>query len=123
MFEFPSVSITGTGLFTPPESISNAELCASLAASVEVWNAEHAAEIEGGSLEARALPDEAFIVKASGIESRYVMEKSGVLDPDRMRPRLDTRGEDELGIQAEMALPRFERHWHKPGAATLRSMR
>jgi beta-ketodecanoyl-[acyl-carrier-protein] synthase len=105
MFEFPSVSITGTGLFTPPESISNAELCASLAASVDAWNIEHADGIAAGSLEARAVPDEEFIVKASGIESRYVMEKSGVLDPDRMRPRLDTRSEDELGIQAEMALP------------------
>ena len=104
-FVFPSVSITGTGLFTPPESISNAELAASLTASVERWNAEHATEIEAGTVEGRAAPDEAFIVKASGIESRYVMEKSGVLDPDRMRPRLETRSEDELGIQAEMALP------------------
>ena len=33
------------------------------------------------------------------------MEKSGVLDPARMRPRLETRSEDELGIQAEMSLP------------------
>ena len=104
-FVFPSVSITGTGLFTPPESISNAELAASLTASVEKWNGAHAAEIEAGTVEARSAPDEAFIVKASGIESRYVMEKSGVLDPDRLRPRLETRSEDELGIQAEMALP------------------
>ena len=104
-FVFPSVSITGTGLFTPPESISNAELAASLTASVEKWNGERAAEIEAGTVEARSAPDEAFIVKASGIESRYVMEKSGVLDPDRMRPRLETRSEDELGIQAEMAMP------------------
>ncbi len=28
-----------------------------------------------------------------------------MLDPDRMRPRLPLRGEDELGVQAEMALP------------------
>ena len=104
-FVFPSVSITGTGLFTPPESISNAELAASLTASVGKWNGAHAAEIEAGTVEARSAPDEAFIVKASGIESRYVMEKSGVLDPDRMRPRLETRTEDQLGIQAEMALP------------------
>ena len=104
-FVFPSVSITGTGLFTPPESISNAELAASLTASIEKWNGERAAEIEAGTVEARSAPDEAFIVKASGIESRYVMEKSGVLDPDRMRPRLETRSEDELGIQAEMAMP------------------
>ncbi|MDG1187439.1 MAG: beta-ketoacyl-ACP synthase III, partial [Ilumatobacter sp.] len=104
-FTFPSVSITGTGLFTPSESISNAELCASLATSVEKWNAEHADEVAAGTLMKRSVPDEEFIVKASGIESRYVMEKTGVLDPDRMRPRLETRSEDQLGIQAEMALP------------------
>ncbi len=100
-----SVSITGTGLFTPDESISNAELAASLTASVEKWNADHADEIAAGSIVARELPDEEFIEKASGIASRYVMEKSGVLDPDRMRPRLPLRTEDELGIQAEMSLP------------------
>ncbi len=107
-FTFPSVSITGTGLFTPSESISNAELCASLAASVQRFNADHAEEIAAGTIEARPEPDEAFIVKASGIESRYVMEKSGVLDPDRMRPRLETRSDDQLGIQAEMALPAID---------------
>lgn len=100
-----NVSITGTGLFTPSESISNAELAASLTASVEKWNGEHADEIAAGTLEARALPDEEFIEKASGIASRFVMEKSGVLDPDRMRPHLPTRSEDELSITAEMAMP------------------
>ena len=103
--ESTSVSITGTGLFTPPESVSNAELVASLTEAVLKWNAEHAEEIASGEAVERAVPDEEFIVKASGIESRYVMEKSGVLDPARMRPRLETRGEDELGIQAEMSLP------------------
>lgn len=105
LVEFPSVSITGTGLFTPPESVSNAELVASLTEAALKWNAEHADEIARGELVERALPDEDFIVKASGIERRYVMEKSGVLDPARMRPRLETRREDQLGIQAEMSLP------------------
>ncbi len=100
-----SVSITGTGLFTPSESISNAELAASLTASVEKYNADHADEIAAGTVEARALPDEEFIEKASGISSRFVVEKSGVLDPDRMRPHLPTRSEDELSVTAEMALP------------------
>jgi len=102
---FPDVAITGTGLFTPPESIDNAELVASLTESALKWNAEHAEEIERGEVVERPLPDEEFIVKASGITSRYVMEKSGVLDPARMRPRLEQRSEDELGIQAEMSLP------------------
>jgi len=99
------VSITGTGLFTPPESVSNAELVTSLTESVLKWNAEHADEIARGEVSERAIPDEEFILKASGIKSRYVMEKSGVLDPSRMRPRLEKRGEEQLGIQAEMALP------------------
>lgn len=102
------VLITGTGLFTPAESISNDELVASLTIVVERWNAEHAADIEAGILEARAVPDADFILKASGIESRYVMEKEGVLDPDRLRPRLELRSEDELGLQAEMAIPAVE---------------
>jgi beta-ketodecanoyl-[acyl-carrier-protein] synthase len=101
----PSVSITGTGLFTPPESITNAELVASLTEAVSKWNAEHAEEIASGDAVERAVPDEEFILKASGIERRYVMEKSGVLDAARMRPRLETRSEDQLGIQAEMSLP------------------
>ncbi len=99
------IVISGTGLYTPPESISNAELVESLTAATNRWNDEHAAEIEAGTLAARPLPDEEFIFKASGIRSRHVIEKSGVLDPDRMRPRLELRTEDQLGIQAEMSLP------------------
>lgn len=105
LVELASVSITGTGLFTPPESISNAELVASLTEAVLKWNVEHAEKIAAGEVAERAAPDEEFIVKASGIERRYVMEKSGVLDPARMRPRLETRREDQLGIQAEMSMP------------------
>jgi beta-ketodecanoyl-[acyl-carrier-protein] synthase len=99
------IAITGTGLFTPPESISNAELVASLTIAVDRWNEQHDEEITRGDVAARARPDEEFILKASGIQSRHVIEKSGVLDPARMRPRLETRSEDQLGVQAEMAMP------------------
>ena len=99
------IVITGTGLYTPPESISNAELVASLTIAVQRWNEEHVDEIAAGVLAPRATPDEEFILKASGIRSRFVVDKAGVLDPERMRPNLKLRGEDELGIQAEMAMP------------------
>jgi len=99
------VVITGTGLFTPPESISNAELVESLSEANTAWNDSNAAKIAAGELQARELPDEAFIFKASGIESRYVMDKIGVLDPSRLRPMLDMRDETQLGLQAEMAMP------------------
>jgi beta-ketodecanoyl-[acyl-carrier-protein] synthase len=113
----PAVSITGTGLFTPPDSVSNAELVASLTEAALKWNAEHAEEIARGETVERALPDEEFIVKASGIERRYVMEKSGVLDPARLRPRLDTRSEDQLGIQAEMSMPAIHEALAQAGRA------
>jgi beta-ketodecanoyl-[acyl-carrier-protein] synthase len=96
--------ITGTGLFTPEGSVSNAELVASLSKANERWNAEHKEEIESGALEERDMPSEKFIEKASGIGHRYVMDKEGVLDPTRLRPRLRIRKEDELSIQAEICL-------------------
>ena len=45
-----------------------------------------------------------FIEKASGIKSRYVMDKTGILDPQRMCPRIPERADDQLSIQAEMAV-------------------
>ena len=55
-------------------------------------------------LEERDLPSERFIVKASGVENRYVIEKEGVLDPQRLRPHLPTRSEDEPSIQCEISV-------------------
>ena len=98
------ILITGTGLFTPPDSVTNAELVASLGQANETWNAKHKAEIERDELEALDIPSEKFIERASGIGHRYVMDKQGVLDPTRLRPRLRLRSEDELSIQAEICL-------------------
>ncbi len=102
------VVITGSGLFTPPHSISNEELVASLTIAIEAWNEEHAVEIAAGELAERAVPNAEFIERASGIKSRFVMDKVGVLDPARLRPHLPLRGEDELCLQAEMALPAIQ---------------
>ena len=79
----PDIVITGTGLAHPPHTVSNAELVVSLTEAVTIWNEANADAIERGDLTARAVPDEEFILKASGIRSRYVMEKEGVLDPSK----------------------------------------
>lgn len=97
-------AITGTGLWVPGESIDNEELVASHRLAVAAWNAEHAAEIAAGRAEARDASTDAWIVRASGIRRRYVIEKSGVLDPARLRPHLPLRGESELSVQAEIAV-------------------
>jgi beta-ketodecanoyl-[acyl-carrier-protein] synthase len=97
-------AITGTGVFTPAETISNDELVASFNAYVDLFNAEHAAQIAAGAVVALEHSSSEFILKASGIEQRHVMDKAGVLDPTRMYPRLAQRSDDEPGIMAEMAL-------------------
>lgn len=98
------VLITGTGLFTPTDSVTNEELVASLSKANERWNAEHRDAIERGDVAERDMPSERFIQRASGVGHRYMMDKSGVLDPDRLYPRLPLRAEDELSIQAEICV-------------------
>ena len=99
-----SIRITGTGLYTPPESISNEELVASLNAYVEQYNAKNADVIARGELEELRGSTPEFIEKASGIKSRHVVEKSGVLDINRLRPKLRERSNDEISIQAEIGV-------------------
>ncbi|MEL7166378.1 MAG: beta-ketoacyl-ACP synthase III [Pseudomonadota bacterium] len=96
--------ITGTGVFTPEQSISNAELVAAFNAYADRFNADHAGEIAAGTVAAKEHSSEEFIVKASGIEQRYVMDKSGILDPEVMHPLLRQRSDDEPGIMTEMAV-------------------
>lgn len=96
--------ITGTGLFTPRDSVTNEELVVSLTKANERWNAENRDAIDRGDVLERDMPSERFIEKASGVGHRYVMDKAGVLDPDRLHPRLPVRSEDELSIQAEICV-------------------
>jgi beta-ketodecanoyl-[acyl-carrier-protein] synthase len=98
-----NVVISGTGLFTPPYSISNEELVESFNAWVHQHNADHADAIARGEREPLAESSAAFIEKASGIKSRFVMDKAGILDPRRMLPRLPERTNDEPSILCEMA--------------------
>ena len=96
--------LASTGLFTPTQSISNEELVESFNAWVDLWNDEHAKAIASGEVEAKAHSSAEFIEKASGIRSRFVMDKAGILDVQRMAPRLPQRADDELSILAEMAV-------------------
>ena len=98
------VVITGTGLFTPEHAIDNDALVASFNAWVDIENERHAAAIAAGEREPLAYSSSEFIVKASGIHSRYVLDAEGILDPERMRPRLPQRSNDEPSIQCEMGL-------------------
>ena len=96
--------ISATGLYTPPDSISNEELVASFNAYVDLFNAEHATAIADGSQPALVHSSVEFIEKASGIKARHVVDKAGVLDPAIMRPRDLERPDTELAILAEIGV-------------------
>lgn len=97
-------AITGTGVFTPDQVITNAELVTAFNAYADLFNAEHADGIAAGDVAAKEYSSEEFIVKASGINQRYVIDKKGVLDPQVMHPLLRQRSDDEPSLMAEIAL-------------------
>lgn len=98
------VAITGTGIHHPPEVLSNEELCDSFNRYVAKFNSDNAAAIAAGDLEAKQESSPAFIVKASGIRNRYIIDKKGVLDIDRMFPHIPDRPDDQLCVQAEWSV-------------------
>ncbi|MBA4175155.1 MAG: beta-ketoacyl-ACP synthase III [Leptothrix sp. (in: Bacteria)] len=100
----PRVVISGTGLFQPAQVIGNAELVASYNAYADLHNASHAAEIAAGTRQPLVHSSVEFIEKASGIRQRYVLDKAGVLDPTRMKPRFAPRADGELSLMAEIAV-------------------
>jgi beta-ketodecanoyl-[acyl-carrier-protein] synthase len=90
--------ISSTGLFTPPDSISNEELVASFNTYVDRYNAANpdAEPLTHSSVE--------FIEKASGIKARNVLDKASILDPDIMCPRFSNRPNDEISVMAEIGV-------------------
>jgi beta-ketodecanoyl-[acyl-carrier-protein] synthase len=99
-----NVVISGTGLWVAPEVVTNDELVVAFNAYARRFNAENAAAIAAGSVASLAESSVEFIEKASGIKRRYVVDKAGVLDPQRMRPRLVPRADGEISLMAEIGV-------------------
>ena len=115
----PDAVIAATGLYTPPQSLSNAELVETFNAYVARFNAANAAAIAAGEVAALTPSSVEFIEKASGIKSRYVVDKSGLIDPELMRPNIPERSNDELSVLAEMAVAAARQaieRWGKPAS-------
>lgn len=90
--------ISSTGLFTPPDIISNEELVASFNAYADRYNAANpeAEPLTHSSVE--------FVEKASGIKSRHVIDKRAIVDPDIMEPRYAERPNDQISLMAEIGV-------------------
>ena len=99
-----SVVISATGLYTPENSISNDELVASFNQYVEKFNHDNTSKIEKGEIEAMTLSNSAFIEKASGIKSRFVLAKDNILNPEIMSPEFTPRDDSEMSLMCEMSV-------------------
>ncbi|MDD5169056.1 MAG: beta-ketoacyl-ACP synthase III [Syntrophales bacterium] len=98
------IVISGSGIWTPSNVITNEELVTSYNAYAEKFNSDHAADIAAGKIDEKPLSSARFIEKTSGIKARYVYTRDGILDVDRMRPKFPERKEEELSNQAEIAV-------------------
>ncbi|MBF0225442.1 MAG: beta-ketoacyl-ACP synthase III [Desulfobacterales bacterium] len=98
------IVISGTGVWNPPHTITNEELVASYNQYAEQYNRKHSVAIASGEMVSKPPSSVRFIEKASGIKSRYVYEKNGILDIDRMCPKFPERLETEISNQAEIGV-------------------
>ncbi|WP_018983255.1 beta-ketoacyl-ACP synthase III [Salinimonas chungwhensis] len=98
------IVISGVGVWNPEFTITNDELVSSYNAWAESYNAAHREQIDQNKVTAKPQSSSEFIEKASGIKQRYIYQKEGALDIDRMRPTIPERGEDELSDQAQIAI-------------------
>jgi beta-ketodecanoyl-[acyl-carrier-protein] synthase len=104
-----STAITGSGVWHPEHVLENEELCVAFNEFVRRENAKHAAAIEAGTMQPLKPSSPEFIEKASGIKRRYIVDKTGVLDPERMCPNVPARPDDQISVQAEFAVKAIER--------------
>jgi len=110
-----NVVLSASGLYTPPEAVSNEELVTVFNTYVDRFNQDNADGIAAGTTAPKSHSSSEFIYKASGIKSRYVVDKAGILDPDVMHPQIRTRSNDEPSLQCEMALAAIEPCLEKAG--------
>ena len=98
------IHIAGTGIWYPEDKISNFELVKSYNKYVERFNINNIEKINSGDIIRMEESSVEFIEKASGIESRHVIDKDGILDIDRMMPKVVNEDHDKLSIHAQAGI-------------------
>lgn len=96
--------IKATGLYTPPNIVTNEELVKAFNAYVDLFNENNKLAIEKGEITALSHSSVEFIEKASGIKQRNVVVKDGLLNPEIMTPQCAERPNDEISILAEIGV-------------------
>ena len=84
--------------------ITNDEIVKSYNSYVDNYNLQNANEINEGNLIALEHSSTTFIEKASGIKTRYVIDKKNILDINKMMPLVDHEDESKLSIHAVVGI-------------------
>ena len=104
-----NIFIAGTGIWYPQAKVSNEELVDSYNQYAKNFNNKYKESIKDGSVESMELSSAEFIEKASNIKSRYVIDKEGSLDINRMKPRVNNEHPDRLSMHAKVGIEAAER--------------
>ena len=86
------------------EKISNEELVNTYNTYVKKFNTENKSKINDGSVVPMEYSSVEFIEKASGIKSRHVIDKEGILDINRMMPRVQNELEGRMSAHVEAGI-------------------
>ena len=99
-----NIYIAGTGYWKGDEVVTNDEIVTSFNSYVERFNDQNSQAIEAGAIEPLGPSSVEFIEKASGIKTRYLIDKKNCLDIDVMRPILRQESSENVSILAEMSI-------------------
>jgi len=99
-----NIYISGTGYWKGDELVTNEEIVTSFNSYVEKFNLENKDKIDSGEMEPLAPSSEEFIEKASGIKTRYLIDKKNCLDINVMRPILRQENSENVSWLAEMSI-------------------
>ena len=98
------IYITSTGFWHPQEIVTNDEIVNSYNTYVTNFNEHHADDIANGSIKELPLSSAEFVEKASGIKTRYLIDKKNTLDPNLMRPQVNNEDESRISIHARAGI-------------------
>ena len=98
------IYIAGTGIWYPDDSISNDEIVESFNAYVDSFNDNNKDAINNNKVLKLEYSSTEFIEKASGIKTRYVIDKKGILDINKMMPSVVHEDASKMSIHAEVGI-------------------
>ena len=98
------IYIAGTGIWYPDDSISNDEIVESFNAYVDSYNDANKDAINNNKVLKLEYSSTEFIEKASGIKTRYVIDKKGILDINKMMPSVVHEDASKMSIHAEVGI-------------------